>query len=232
MPNASVIDGIEQNVAARQRPREIVAGLLANEDRVGQLLLEPRVSRSFADHQDAMLDLVRGESVDRVGEDVEALFHHHPAKEGDDHLVIGDAERTAPFHVAAFGIELIAVDASRPDRDVAVHALRAQDRRGRFGRGHDDFAAAVETAKDRAHIRLERLQMVISEIGLEAGVDRGHRGDLVLARPGDRAVADDVGAGNMDDVGIEFGEVALDPAGERDRRGDILRGWGSGARGY
>ena len=31
------------------------------------------------------------EGVDRVGEDVEALFHHDPAEEGDDHLIVGDA---------------------------------------------------------------------------------------------------------------------------------------------
>ena len=172
--------------------------------------------RALADHQHAVLDLVRGEGVDRVGKDVEALFHHDPAEEGDHQLVVGDADRAPPRHVAALGVELVAVDAARPDRDVAVHALRAKDRGGRFGRRHHHFAAAVEAAQDRAHVGLEHLQMIISEIGLEPRVDRGHGGDLVLARPGHRAMADDVGAGDMDDVGVELGEVALDPAGKRD----------------
>ena len=90
----------------------------------------------FADDQHAVLEPALGEGVDRVGKDVEALFHHDPAEEGDDHLVVGDAERAAPRHVAALGIELLAVDAARPDRDVAVHALRAKDRGGRFRRRH------------------------------------------------------------------------------------------------
>ena len=65
----------------------------------------------------------------------------------------------APLHVAALGVELVAVDAARPDRDVAVHPLRAKDRRGRFGRRQHHFAAVVEAAHvprapaARAHCR-------------------------------------------------------------------------------
>ena len=93
LPNASVIDGIEEQVGAGERAGEIVAGQLAGEDRVGQLLLEPRPRRAFADHQHAVLEPALGEGVDRVGKDVEALFHHDPAEEGDDHFVVGDADR-------------------------------------------------------------------------------------------------------------------------------------------
>ena len=32
------------------------------------------------------------EGVDGVGEDVEALLHHDPAEEGDDHLIVGDSQ--------------------------------------------------------------------------------------------------------------------------------------------
>ena len=39
-----------------------------------------------------MLEPERRERMDGVGKDVEPLFHHHPAKEGDDHLIVGDAD--------------------------------------------------------------------------------------------------------------------------------------------
>ena len=61
-----------------------------------------------------------------------------------DHFLVGDPDGPPPVHVAALGIELLAVDAARPDGDVAVHALRAKDGGGRFRRGHHDFAAVVE----------------------------------------------------------------------------------------
>ena len=47
---------IEEHVRARERAGEISPRLLADENRVGQLLLEPRPRRTFADHQHAMLD--------------------------------------------------------------------------------------------------------------------------------------------------------------------------------
>ena len=68
----------------------------------------------------------------------------------------------------------------------------------------------VEAAHDVARQRLERLQVVISEIGVEPRMHRRDRGDLPAPRPGDRAVPDDVGARDMDDVGIELGEIAAD----------------------
>ena len=148
-----------------------------------------------------------------------------------DHFIIGDAEGTPPRHVASLGVELVAVDAARPDRDVAVHALRAQDRGGGFRRRHHDFAAMVEAPHDVARQRLQRLQVIISEIGVEARVDRGDRGDLVPPRPGDRAVTDDVRAGDMDDVRIELGEVAPDPRREAPAAGDIRSGPGIGTAG-
>ena len=41
---------------------------------------------------------------------------------------------------------------------------------------------------------------------------------LFAPRPGHRAVADDVGARDVDDVGIELGEVAPDPRRQCDRQ--------------
>ena len=81
---------VEEHVGAGERAREVVAGLLADEDRVGQLLLEPRPRRAFADDQHAVLMPRSIEGVDRVGEDVEALLHHQPAEEDDDHLIVAE----------------------------------------------------------------------------------------------------------------------------------------------
>ena len=111
------------------------------------------------------------------------------------------------------GLNCVAVDAAGPDRDVAVHALGAQHRGEGFGRNQQRVAAAVEAAHDRADQRLEHLQMIISEIGVEPGVDRSDDRDVARPRPADRAVGDDVGAGDMDDVGRELGKVAADARG-------------------
>ena len=62
---------------------EIGPGLEADEARLRQSLLEPFARRSFADDKDRVTDLVTGEPVDRVGEDVEALLHDEPPDEAD-----------------------------------------------------------------------------------------------------------------------------------------------------
>ena len=96
LPNVSVTDGLNSmSIEATARPRS-APGLEAGEDRVGQPLLEPVARRPVADHQHLVADLAAGEPVDRVGEDVEALFHHQPADEADHRHVVGDAERAPP----------------------------------------------------------------------------------------------------------------------------------------
>ena len=50
-----------------------------------------------------MRDLARGQPVDRLGEDVEALFGDDPADEADHRLVVADAERAPPGRIAALG---------------------------------------------------------------------------------------------------------------------------------
>ena len=94
-----------------------------------------------------------------------------------------------------------------------------------------DFAAVIEAPHDVARERLERLQMIISEIGVEARVDRRDRRDLAAPRPGDRAMADDVGARDMDHVGIEFGEVAPNARAEARSAAGIRSGPGIGIAG-
>ena len=101
LPKASVTEGFKRTSELAQRSRKIGAGQLAQEDRVRQLLLEPGPRRSLADDDNAMLEAKQGEGVDRVGEDVETLFHDDPAKEAHDQLVVGDAKGSPPRHVAA-----------------------------------------------------------------------------------------------------------------------------------
>ena len=138
----------------------------------------------------------------------------------------------APIHVAAAGIELLAVDAARPDRDVAVHALGAQHRGGRFGGRDDRVAAAVEAPHDRAHRRLEPLEMVISEIGLEAGVDRGD-GRRCLRRRAQLTArwATMSGLAIWTMLGAKSARSRRTRAGQCAAAGDIRRGRGIGTDG-
>jgi hypothetical protein len=176
--------------------------------------------------------------MNRVREDIQSLFHDHTAEEGDDHLIVTNAVRAAPLHVAPLGVELIAIDPARPDGDVAVHALRTENSPGRFGGRQNNFTAMIEAAHDAPRERFERLKMIISEIGIEPRMHRRHCRDLVPASPADRAMTDKVRARDVDDVRIEPFEVAAHPqwngngqaifraAGDRDRRhvNQIARG--------
>ena len=105
---------VEKQIGARQRASEIGAGLLADEDGVGQLLFKPWPRRSVADHQHTVLQPMGREGMNCVGKNVEALLHDDPAEIRDHELVIAHPERAAPFHVAALGIPLLAVDPARP----------------------------------------------------------------------------------------------------------------------
>src|SRR6185369_5916206 len=116
----------------------------------GQLRFEPRARGPFANYEDAMLNAGRLERVNRIGKHIEALFHDHPAKKGDDHLVIGDALRAAPLHVATLRVELLTIDPASPDADIAVHTLSAQNGGGGLRRGKHHFAAVIEAAHDFA----------------------------------------------------------------------------------
>ena len=172
---------------------------------------------SVADHQHLVRNPARAKLGDGRGKRLEALFHHDPAEEHDQQLVVGNAVRAPPLGVAPPGVELVAVDSAGPQGDVLAHALGAQDGGGQFGGRDDRVAASVETAQHRPDDRLEPVKPVILQIGLEAGVDRGHHRHAVGPRPGHGAMGDDVGAGDVDDIGAERLEVGLRSAGEARR---------------
>ena len=171
-------------VKRHYRAGEIVSGELARENRFGHLLRKPGSRRAFPDDQDAFLDAPVRKCADRFGEDVEAFLHDDPPKKGDDQFVVGEPHASTPFHIAPLGVELVAIDAARPDRYVSIHSASAQDGGRGFGRRHDNFAPAIEAAENRADEGFEPLEMIISEIGFEPRVDRSDRGDMALASPG------------------------------------------------
>jgi len=55
--------------------------------------------------------------------------------------------------------------------------------------------------------RLQIFEMIISEISVEARVDRCNRRDSAPSRPAYRAMTDDIGCGDVDDVGLELGKI-------------------------
>ena len=62
------------------------------EYRLGQARFKPAAGRSVADDQGAVDHAAPTQFIDRIGKDVEALFHHQPAVEPDHDLVVADPE--------------------------------------------------------------------------------------------------------------------------------------------
>ncbi len=158
-----------------------------------------------------MRHLAPHQPVDRIGKDVEPLFHHQPAEKADHRHVVGETQRAPPVHVAHLRVEDRLVDAARPDADIIAHPLFAQHLRHRIGRRDDRVALAVEAAQDRLEHGLEKRHVVIARIGLEPCMHRSQHRDSVPLRPAHRAVPGAVGAGNVHDIGREPVQVLLDP---------------------
>src|SRR3546814_11392903 len=75
---------LEQHVARSERAGERLAALKTDEAGAGQARFEPVASRPLADHDDLVRNAAAAQRVDRVGDDVEPLFHDQPAKEADE----------------------------------------------------------------------------------------------------------------------------------------------------
>src|SRR5690606_2446322 len=136
-----------------------------------EALFEPAARRSFADDQYGRRNATpAAELVDRVGENVEALFHHQAPEEADRYRIVGDAMRTAPGEIAPLGREDLAVDAALPQRDVVVHALRAQHLDQPRRRRHQRVALAVELADPSLARLLQEAEVIIAPVCLEPRV--------------------------------------------------------------
>ena len=198
---------VEEHVHRRDRATELGAALEAGEDRARHLAREPVARGAVADHEQLVADAAIGERAGDLGEDVEPLLLHQPAEEADRDLVVGDAERAAPVVVAARGGEAVVVDAARPDVDRRRHAPAAQDAGHAGGRHQHLVGTIVEARQHRDERPFEEGHVVVARVGLEPGVERRDGGDAARARPAERAMAEQLGRGDVDDVGRERLEV-------------------------
>src|SRR6185369_18025602 len=96
-----------------------------------------------------------------------ALFQHQATEEEDDHVIVAESCRPAPFHVAALRIEQLTVDAPTPKARPRITTKLPQlvDDAGR--RSQHMFAAPVETPQMRLRQRPRPAQAIMFEIGLE-----------------------------------------------------------------
>src|SRR3546814_3758595 len=116
------------------------------------------------------------------------------------------AKVAPPPHVAAAGMENLALDPAGPDADVIIHPLLTQHLRKAFGRRDQRVAAAIEPAQPGDAERFEKGEVIIAEIGFEARVDRTGERNMPPPRPGRGLPRHAVGAGDKEDVGGKFGE--------------------------
>ena len=176
--------------------------------------------RTGADHQrsDLRPPLQRAE---HLGVKRDALFAHQAAEEQHRHIVVGDASRMAPGHVAPRGREKIAVDAAAPQTGmiVAAQCLHLRDERG--GGREDVIGAAIEAPQVRLGKRPQPAQAVVVEVGLEPCVHAGHERHPEHPREGFRAGAEDVGRRDMDDLRGEPPDVLAHLARQAGRETEL-----------
>jgi hypothetical protein len=158
------------------------------------------------------------QAVHAVGEHVERLFHHQAPDEADHRHVVLDTEPAAPFHVAPLRVEDFPVDPARPDADVVVHPLIAEQLSHGIGWGEDRVAAPVESPERGDHDRLKEAKAVITKVGLETSVNGGHDRQVQLVRESHRPMAEHLRAGDVKDVGLEALNVPLHPWRYHQRR--------------
>src|SRR5690606_15756497 len=132
---------------------------------------------SLADHHHLVRYAAAAQDVDRVGKDVEPLFHHEPAEKRDDGHLAGDPPRLAPHGVAAPGVEDVAFNPAGPDPDIIVHPLLAQHLREAFRRSDERVAATIEAPQPGDDQGFEEGEVIVAKIGLKARVDRTGNGD-------------------------------------------------------
>ena len=161
-----------------------------------------------------MADAARRERGKHLGEHTQPLFQHQPTEKADRHLVVADPQRAPPCEAARLGMEAAMVDPARPVGDRCRHSPLADQGGDRGGWCQDQIGAIVEPPQDAQHHRLQQAIAVIAKIGIEAGVDRGDHRHSSPPRPGDRGMAQELGRGDMNEVGCECLQVAARACGQ------------------
>jgi hypothetical protein len=133
-----------------------------------------------------------------------------------------NAGTSSPCHVPLPGVEDVAIYPAGPDADIIVHALLAQQLGHGFRRRDDRVAAAVEAPQYRFDNRLHEGEAVIARIGFEARVHRCDDGETVIPRPAQAAMAERIGARQMDEIRTKMQEITPDAAGHAIRHAIFL----------
>ncbi len=93
---------------------------MAGEDRAGKRSFKMRARGTVADDQGTDRRVRRLRRVYGAGEGVDAFFKDQPSDEGDDDIVVAEALRAPPAHVAPARIEQRLIDAARPQANVGA----------------------------------------------------------------------------------------------------------------
>eukprot|EP01136_Pigoraptor_vietnamica_P011094 Opistho-1_new@49506 len=195
--------GVDQDVGAGHRAAQCGALQMAGEDGIGHALLEPAARRTLADDERADHLARCAQGIDRVGEDAQPLFLHQPPEEERDDIVGRIAECRAGRLVAQRGIEGRRVDPAAPDRYATGAMLGRKLVRDRQSRREDQVAIAVEAIEIAFEHRPQKAHAVISGIGFEPRMQARHHRNPLRPRPFLGLAPQQVGRGEMDDVGRE-----------------------------
>ncbi len=208
LPKVSVVDGLKKMSAlASARPRSW-AILKTDELAAGKMRLEPFARRTVADNQRRHRDAAPPQFGDGVGEHVQPFFHDQPPQKRYRHIGIGDALRASPCVVAAIGMEDAAIDAARPDRDIVVHTLIAQDIDHALRWRHQRVAPAIQFADPAFQNRPQKSHIVECGICFEPRVHRCDHRQAAILRPTHGGARAEIRAGDMQDVGREGRQIA------------------------
>jgi hypothetical protein len=202
----------------------------AGKHRVRHRLAHPAGFRAVTQQDGAMCAPARLQRRKHPRHQLHVLFRHQTSGIGNQHVIIADAALTPPVQRSPVRREPLMVDTARPQTHVAAaDALACQFVHHRARRHVNMLAPLIEGAQPPVKPWHEKTQPVIRQVGVVAGVERRHRRHLHLPRKAERAVAGDVGHGDVKQVRPEPADLAADMAGQPQPDAIFLAG-GNGKR--